>query len=80
MTKQKHQPMTMQQIADKLGCKLRSVQRWRIQLGLGTPFNRTYLLTQDDADKIASHVRSKSGNPNFVAKEKPKKKGKKAKS
>lgn len=63
--KKPEQPMTMQQIADELKCKLRSVQKWRQKLKLGTPFNRTYLLTKADADLIGQHVQETRGNPTF---------------
>lgn len=55
----------MQQIADQRKWDVKTVRKWRQKLGLGTPFNRTYLLTEADADEIAKHIRPGRGNPLF---------------
>lgn len=55
----------MQQIADQRGWDVKTVRKWRQKLGLGIPFNRTYLLTEADADEIAKHKRDAPGNPLF---------------
>lgn len=61
----KKQPLSMQQIADARGWDVKTVRKWRQKLGLGVPFNRTYLLTEADADEIARHIRPGRGNPLF---------------
>jgi hypothetical protein len=58
-------PLTMQQVANANGWQVKTVRKWRQKLNLGTPFNRTYLLTEADAKEIARHIREKRGNPNF---------------
>ena len=58
-------PLTMQAIADARGWDVKTVRKWRQQLGLGVPFNRTYLLTEADADEIAKHIKPARGNPGF---------------
>ena len=55
----------MQQIADARQWDVKTVRKWRQKLGLGIPFNRTYLLTEADADEIARHKREAPGNPLF---------------
>lgn len=68
-------PLTMLEVAQqidpdaddkKLALLLRSVQKWRKQLELGTPFHRSFLLTQVDADQIKQHVKPAPGNPAWV--------------
>lgn len=63
--KKSAQPQTMQQIADVRGWDVKTVRKWRQKLGLGTPFGRTYLMTEADADEIAKHIRAKAGCPLF---------------
>ena len=55
----------MQQIADARKWDVKTVRKWRQKLGLGIPFNRTYLLTEADADEIARHIRPGPGCPLF---------------
>lgn len=55
----------MQQIADAREWDVKTVRKWRQKLGLGIPFNRTYLLTEADADEIAKHIRPGPGCPLF---------------
>lgn len=55
----------MQQIADARGWDVKTVRKWRQKLRLGTPFNRTYLITESDADEIARHIRPGPGCPLF---------------
>lgn len=61
----KQQPLSMQQIADQRKWDVKTVRKWRQKLNLGIPFNRTYLLTEADADEIAKHIRPGRGNPLF---------------
>jgi len=61
-------PLTMQQIADARGWPVKTVRKWRQKLGLGVPFNRTYLLTEADADEIGKHIRPAAGCPDFGVK------------
>lgn len=59
------QPQTMQQLADARGWGVKTVRKWRQKLGLGTPFGRTYLMSEADADEIAKHIRPGPGCPLF---------------
>lgn len=55
----------MQQLADARKWDVKTVRKWRQKLGLGTPFGRTYLMTEADADEIAKHIRKGRGCPLF---------------
>lgn len=59
--------LSTRQIAAKIGCSNRTVQKIAAQLGVGQLVGNSLAFTEQELPKIQAEYHGKAGNPNMIA-------------